>query len=245
MAVTAVLLDLYDTLVRIDAALYEATLASMAAVAGVPVAEFRMAWDGTGRAASTGGLPTTADRARAALAALQPGGSDPAAATRVAAIETRFQREAARLYDGTLEALAALRQQGLRLALVCNVTAASRQVPEQLGITRYLDAVIVSCEVGAMKPEPAIYLAACARLGVQPAACLFAGDGGNQELNGARTLGMRTVWIDQPRNAAWGSMTSTVYDYRLARIAELPALVSALNDDVGTGVGPAGTGDAS
>lgn len=121
-----------------------------------------------------------------------------------------------------------MRADGLQLAIVGNATAAVRDVPARLGLTPLIDATVFSFAVGAAKPNPAIYLAACARLGVPPEECLFAGDGGSRELDGAAALGMVAVWIDQPRNAAWGAMTSTVVHHRLAAVAELPALVASL-----------------
>lgn len=41
-----------------------------------------------------------------------------------------------------------------------------------------------------MKPDPAIYLLACRRLGVAPEDCVFVGDGGDRELEGAAAVGM-------------------------------------------------------
>ncbi len=46
--------------------------------------------------------------------------------------------------------------------------------------------------------DPAIYLLACERLGVEPAECVFVGDGANDELAGAARVGMRAVCILPP-----------------------------------------------
>jgi putative hydrolase of the HAD superfamily len=46
-----------------------------------------------------------------------------------------------------------------------------------------------------MKPARQIYERACAELGVEPAECLFVGDGANDELRGAQDVGMRPVLI--------------------------------------------------
>jgi putative hydrolase of the HAD superfamily len=60
---------------------------------------------------------------------------------------------------------------------------------------------VLSCEVGLKKPDPAIYLLACERLGVQPAECAFVGDGGSHELDAAHSLGMLTLHLDRPEHA--------------------------------------------
>jgi putative hydrolase of the HAD superfamily len=48
------------------------------------------------------------------------------------------------------------------------------------------------------KPEPAIYLYACERLKVEPAGCLYCGDGSYRELTGASAVGMTAVEIRDP-----------------------------------------------
>lgn len=44
---------------------------------------------------------------------------------------------------------------------------------------------------GVAKPDPEIYLRALHRLGVQPEAAIFIGDGGDNELAGAEEAGLR------------------------------------------------------
>lgn len=43
-------------------------------------------------------------------------------------------------------------------------------------MTRLFDEVLVSAEIGAEKPNPVIFEAACARLGVDPVEALVVGD---------------------------------------------------------------------
>ena len=43
------------------------------------------------------------------------------------------------------------------------------------------------------KPGPAIYLLAAGRMGARPEDCVFVGDGGSDELAGAKAAGMRTA----------------------------------------------------
>jgi putative hydrolase of the HAD superfamily len=61
-----------------------------------------------------------------------------------------------------------------------------------------LDAQVYSIEVGACKPDPSIYLEACARLAVDPQECLYIGDGSSKELTGASRVGMRAIRLDAP-----------------------------------------------
>jgi putative hydrolase of the HAD superfamily len=61
-----------------------------------------------------------------------------------------------------------------------------------------VDVVAFSCELGARKPHPEMYLAATRRLNVLPEECLFIGDGDSDELQGAFALGMSTKMLADP-----------------------------------------------
>jgi putative hydrolase of the HAD superfamily len=54
---------------------------------------------------------------------------------------------------------------------------------------------VFSCEVGMVKPEPEIYEHALTRIGLSAEDCLFVGDGGSNELEGARAVGLKTVFV--------------------------------------------------
>ena len=60
--------------------------------------------------------------------------------------------------------------------------------------------VLESSKVGVRKPEPAIYLMACERLGVRPEETVFLDDLGIN-LKPARALGMATIKVDDPDRA--------------------------------------------
>jgi putative hydrolase of the HAD superfamily len=87
----------------------------------------------------------------------------------------------------------ALRRQGLRTALISDCGHELPAFLPRLPIAPLLDTCVFSVDIGECKPHPAIYLAACSRLGVSPAECVYVGDGGSQELTGAADLGMTAV----------------------------------------------------
>jgi putative hydrolase of the HAD superfamily len=68
----------------------------------------------------------------------------------------------------------------------------------RLGITPFLEGCVYSVEVGHCKPHPAMYLEACRQLRFDPDDCLYVGDGGSQELSGAREVGMSAVRLAAP-----------------------------------------------
>jgi hypothetical protein len=57
------------------------------------------------------------------------------------------------------------------------------------------DAVILSYDVGLVKPDPAIFHLVCDRLGLQPAGILFVGDSPSADIDGVQTIGMSAVHI--------------------------------------------------
>lgn len=95
--------------------------------------------------------------------------------------------------DRTLSTLDELRLAGWRLGLVSNVTPETPDRWREGKLPPYFDAVAFSSELGVAKPDPGIYLAACEQLEVQPAECVYVGDGADDELAGATALGMRAI----------------------------------------------------
>ncbi len=94
--------------------------------------------------------------------------------------------------------LTALRAAGFRVAIVSNCTSESGEVIHTTLLAQAADAVVLSCDVGLAKPDPAIYLLACERIGVpDPSDCVFVGDGADTELRGAARLGMRVIQTTQ------------------------------------------------
>ena len=87
-----------------------------------------------------------------------------------------FRGWSRRLYPGTTELFDSLRGR-FRLAALSNSNAVhwDRNVKD-LGIDDLFEMTISSHQVGLIKPDPAIYLTALARLGVQPRAVMFFDD---------------------------------------------------------------------
>jgi HAD superfamily hydrolase (TIGR01509 family) len=115
-------------------------------------------------------------------------------------------------------ALAALRGLGLRIGLVSNAPPSMRAVLVSRQLMPYLDAVTLSCDVGATKPDPVVYRAALQRLGLAAEACAFADDL-TANVDSARALGFaRCVVVDRDGHAP----------HRSDRIPDLLALSALL-----------------
>ncbi|MFE0105845.1 HAD family hydrolase [Streptomyces sp. NPDC059009] len=81
-----------------------------------------------------------------------------------------------RPYPDTGPVLTALRRAGTPVAVVSNTGWDIRGSFAAAGLAGLVSAFVLSCELGTQKPDPAIFLAACDRLGVAPGRALMVGD---------------------------------------------------------------------
>jgi FMN phosphatase YigB (HAD superfamily) len=74
----------------------------------------------------------------------------------------------------------------------------------RFGLTDYFRTVVVSADVGVLKPAAEIFEMACTRLATLPAHCLHVGDSLEDDVVGATAAGMTSVWVGDgnPRPAA-------------------------------------------
>ena len=89
--------------------------------------------------------------------------------------------------------LSHLKSMGVKLAIVSNCSSEEVKVIKQSRIYEFFDQVILSYEVGLQKPDIRIYKKAADLLGVAIDECVFVGDGGSNELVGARDAGMKAI----------------------------------------------------
>lgn len=82
-----------------------------------------------------------------------------------------------------------------RIGIITNAGPSARhQLEAKFGFSALADAMVVSAEEGVSKPDPRIYLTACARLGVEPRRCVFLDDK-PANVDGARVLGMAGIHV--------------------------------------------------
>jgi HAD superfamily hydrolase (TIGR01509 family) len=90
--------------------------------------------------------------------------------------ERLLTTEGWRRYADTVPVLRALRRARLPVAVVSNIGFDIRPIVAGLGFADLVDEYVLSYEVGACKPDPKIFTAACAALDVDPSAALMVGD---------------------------------------------------------------------
>lgn len=99
------------------------------------------------------------------------------------------------LFEDALPVLEELRTAQLKIGLVSN---GIRDLTEFVAHHRLdVDAIVDSRSHGRVKPHPTIFEAALERLGASPAEAVMVGDSLEEDIEGARALGMRAILIDR------------------------------------------------
>jgi len=106
-------------------------------------------------------------------------------------------------YADAVPTLAALKQLGIRVGLLSNAALPLHAVLDREGLSDFADATVLSCEVGVVKPELAIFQAILDALGSTAAESLMVGDSGHDDVGGTG-LGMRTLVLPRTRGASHG-----------------------------------------
>ncbi|MDR2109817.1 MAG: HAD family hydrolase [Spirochaetaceae bacterium] len=122
------------------------------------------------------------------------------------AAEARVERIRRAIYGAAPKNIAflqRLRDAGFSIALISNADAADLYHWKGSALSRSFDAAIFSYDVGLLKPDPRIFRMALERLGVRGDQCLYVGDGGHDELRGAKDAGMTTVLTTEYIRRAW------------------------------------------
>jgi putative hydrolase of the HAD superfamily len=224
----AVVFDLFGTLVyEFPRADWDEWLETTAAVLETDVEAFASAWHATAIERQTGTAGSIDENLRTVAARA---GGWPTDAQVAEALEAR-----AELYrkwfvprPGAEEILRDLRERRMPTAMI------SMCAPDTPGLWRasqlagLIDVEVFSCEVGLRKPEPEIYLAATERLGVEPNACLYVGDGAYAELTGASAVGMYAVLISDPADADVEALRPEAEEWSgptISHLSEISALL--------------------
>ena len=98
-------------------------------------------------------------------------------------------------YPDTVDVFEELRQRGLKTAVVSNIAFDVRPAFERIGIAGDVDEFVLSYEVGAVKPDPAIFQTTLDRLGVAGEHALMVGDSDEAD-GGARAVGCGFALVD-------------------------------------------------
>lgn len=86
----------------------------------------------------------------------------------------------------------------LRLGVVTNGNADL----EVIGMDHHFEYALSSSQYGRAKPDPGIFLSACAAMGVAPQDAVYVGDDLRLDVQGAQAAGLRAVWMNRHGSTA-------------------------------------------
>ncbi len=128
------------------------------------------------------------------------------------------------------QALSDLRRQGYRLGLISNAAddANVQRLIDKAELRPYFDVILTSAAQGIRKPHPRIFYAALETWQTLPAQAIMVGDTLSADIQGAKNLGIFSVWVTrraaQPNDPAPTSWPDAIIE----NIGELPELLISL-----------------
>ena len=114
----------------------------------------------------------------------------------------RTQTDFCRPDPAIISPLRLLKEARWWIAAITNGSAVQHRKVDRAGLVDLVDAVYVSSEVGSVKPDPSIFLAAC-RGGSEvthDGRVVMVGDSPEADIGGAHAFGLTTVWLDRGRS---------------------------------------------
>ena len=107
------------------------------------------------------------------------------------------------LHEEIIPMLDELKRRGIKIGLISNCFSEEAPVIRDSILSPYFDEMFLSWEQGVAKPDVEIFNRCIKALDVKSEQCLYIGDGGSNELETAKKVGMKTaqaVWYLQEGN---------------------------------------------
>lgn len=111
--------------------------------------------------------------------------------------DTFARPECWKLYPGTLELLASLKKKKKTLGIISNWDSRLLILCKGLGLENHMDFILASAVFGASKPSPKIFEEALKRANVKPQEAVHIGDSFEDDIKGARGVGIHAILIER------------------------------------------------
>lgn len=137
--------------------------------------------------------------------------------------ENRMKTALQSVSDSIINVLKELKSKNIKIGLISNADIIDCKYWKQSGLAPFFDDTIFSCDVGLLKPNEHIYELAMQHLGVLPNESLFVGDGGSEELYGAKAVGMKTMFTEalETKSSEQRNRIMKNADYHIKDFAEI------------------------
>lgn len=126
------------------------------------------------------------------------------------------------LFEGAYDALSHLSLK-YTLGALTNGNADVRR----LGLDHLFSFVFSAEQVGAPKPDPALFHSAIRWAGVTPSEMVYVGDDPVLDIDAAKRTGLKTIWVRTDRKPEPGE---TIPDETIGHVRDLPAAIARLGE---------------
>lgn len=111
--------------------------------------------------------------------------------------KTPWHTEDEKPYPEAENVLKVLSERGYKIGIIANQNLGTQSRLENWGLMKYTSIVVASAEEGVAKPGKEIFLRALSRAECQPENAFMIGDRLDNDIEPAKKLGMKTIWIRQ------------------------------------------------
>lgn len=127
-----------------------------------------------------------------------------------------------------IDMLDELKNASLRLGIITNGGGQFQlDNMKALGIENYFEVILISEWEGIKKPDPEIFRRALLKLNVEPSQSIFVGDHPKNDIWGAKSIGMKSIWKRDPQ---WDDADA---DFTINHLEEIPYIIERMNRNGG------------
>jgi len=224
MSYSAVIFDLFGTLVDDFASSVGQMHAELAVALEVPYEPFMQLWRQTSHMRTIGVFQTveTSIEHVCGVMGVQVGAEQ---MTKAVEIRLRHIRRMIEPRPDAVATLARLKNQDYKIGLISNCSIEIPILWQETAFANLVATPIFSCRERLKKPDPHIYHLACERLGVMPEHCLYIADGEDYELTAAAKVGLHPVLLRTSSQETRGELHQETREWQGPTIAGLPEVL--------------------
>lgn len=128
-----------------------------------------------------------------------------------------------RVFPDVRPTLEWLKEEGYKLGVITSGPEYQRLKLRIAKLDNYFDVIVTREDVKTIKPDPKIFLYALEKLKVEPSKAIMIGDNLEQDIYGAKNVGMIAVWINRGNDKDYNFA-----DYEIRTLHELRKILGGL-----------------